>query len=282
MEWTDTNFFRGAEGRAVKFSRFLSYHPYVSFSGSSSTFLMEDSSSPGWSACDTELSDDARKLWHLGKRAFQHLEGFENAEHFDKIFCNYQSDIRNFACLLHDNSCKFEFKGDVTGTILTPDFSEMQDGYPILDVLHQISFASGENSDHLAYYFILACLQEIDSALILLCLDGGAADSIISATLALQRAEELGTASARLQRARSEFSALGAIERHKRDPKQTDKIFVKECWLAWRANKSTYKGKAPFARDMLQKCENLQSTKVIEDWCREWEKQAETGTLPAK
>ena len=31
-----------------------------------------------------------------------------------------------------------------------------------------------------------------------------------------------------------------------------------------------YKSKAAFARDMLEKCEHLTSTKKIEDWCREW------------
>lgn len=268
----------------MNFFRFLSYHPYASFTGSSSTFLTASGDSPRISACDTGLSDDALELWQLGKRAFQQLEGFkfDSVDHFDRIYCDYQRDIRTFACHLQENSHKFEFKGNLTDEILTPDFSENQNGYLILDVLQQLREAENSNSDHLACYFLFACLQEIDCALILLCLDGGAADSIVSATLALEKANAISTKSARLQRARSEFSTLGAIERHKRDPKQTDKSFVKECWLAWQANRIAYKGKASFARDMLQKCENLESAKVIEDWCREWEKQAKTGTMPAK
>ncbi|MFC0132064.1 hypothetical protein CR105_24530 [Massilia eurypsychrophila] len=69
--------------------------------------------------------------------------------------------------------------------------------------------------------------------------------------------------------------------RYAEDPKQKEKSFVKECWRGWQAGRVFYKGKAAFARDMLEKCEELESTKVIEDWCRIWEKEAEVGTLPA-
>lgn len=281
MDWTGTYFFRGAEGRTVNFFRFMSYHPYASFTGSSSNFLTASGGLPDISACDTEMSDDALKLWQLGKRAFQYLKAFDNVEHFDRLFCDYQSDIRRFASHLQENSDKFELTDSLTGEILTPNFLEIQDEYLILDLFQQLKEASKDYSGSLAYYFILACLQKIDCALILLCLDGGAADSIVSATLAVERAEAISKGSARLKRARSELGTLGAIGRHGGDPKQTDKTLVKECWVAWQANKMRYKGKASFARDMLQKCENLESTKVIEDWCREWEKQAKTGTLPA-
>ena len=64
----------------------------------------------------------------------------------------------------------------------------------------------------------------------------------------------------------------GAEARLLTDPKQTEKEQVKECWKAWRLNPNRYKGKATFARDMLTKFENLESTQVIERWCRKWER----------
>ena len=43
------------------------------------------------------------------------------------------------------------------------------------------------------------------------------------------------------------------------DPRQVAKGFVYECWKAWRADPARYRGKAAFARDMLDKCDTLKS-----------------------
>ncbi|WP_250865613.1 hypothetical protein [Caballeronia sp. INSB1] len=77
--------------------------------------------------------------------------------------------------------------------------------------------------------------------------------------------------------AMSALGRSGAAARHARDPKQKDKLFVRECWEAWQAKPAQYKGKAAFSRDMLAKCEHLESNKQIEDWCRAWEKEAKTS-----
>jgi len=53
---------------------------------------------------------------------------------------------------------------------------------------------------------------------------------------------------------------------------QTEKRFVLECWQDWQSGKLQYESKAAFARDMLEKCENLTNQNVIEGWCRMWEK----------
>ena len=55
------------------------------------------------------------------------------------------------------------------------------------------------------------------------------------------------------------------------DPKQKEKILVRECWDEWQKQTDRYKGKAAFARDMLNKFESLESQRVIERWCKEWE-----------
>ena len=57
------------------------------------------------------------------------------------------------------------------------------------------------------------------------------------------------------------------------DPKQKDKDFVRECWQAWQVNRANYKSNAAFALDMLEKCDNLESAKVIERWCTQWKKE---------
>lgn len=68
------------------------------------------------------------------------------------------------------------------------------------------------------------------------------------------------------------LKAEAANVRWKLDPKNKEKAFIKECWMNWRDCPSNYESKAQFARDMLDKSAHLTSTKVIEDWCREWEK----------
>ena len=55
------------------------------------------------------------------------------------------------------------------------------------------------------------------------------------------------------------------------DPKQAEKTKVRECWELWQKEPSRYKGKAAFGRDMLSKFESLESQRVIERWCKEWE-----------
>ena len=56
------------------------------------------------------------------------------------------------------------------------------------------------------------------------------------------------------------------------DPKQADKLFVKECWDEWQTKPHSYKSQAKFARAMLDKCEHLENQVSIENWCREWKK----------
>ena len=63
----------------------------------------------------------------------------------------------------------------------------------------------------------------------------------------------------------------GALEKLSKDPKQHEKLFVKECWEKWKKEPLSYKSKTEFANDMLDKCEHLKSQKRITDWCREWE-----------
>lgn len=74
------------------------------------------------------------------------------------------------------------------------------------------------------------------------------------------------------KRERSFEARYAALKKWGRDPRQKEKNFVFECWQEWQQNSGRYPSKAAFARDMLEKCENLVSYKKIEDWCREWEK----------
>ncbi len=76
---------------------------------------------------------------------------------------------------------------------------------------------------------------------------------------------------------KSDLARKGAYALLAKDPRQTEKIFVFECWQKWQRKPDNYKSKAKFGKDMLEKCEHLTSQKKIEDWCREWEKANPAG-----
>lgn len=62
-----------------------------------------------------------------------------------------------------------------------------------------------------------------------------------------------------------------ARARHSNSPKAADKERIRKKWNEWQANKQLHKSKAAFARDALGSSVHLESTAVIEGWCREWE-----------
>lgn len=102
-----------------------------------------------------------------------------------------------------------------------------------------------------------------DDARVCAMLEFSASESMLRA---VQEAKAIG--------ARNQKAALareGGRARVSSDPRQTEKALIRECWFSWQSSPARYKSKAAFARDMLAKCEHLQSQKKIEDWCREWE-----------
>ena len=78
-------------------------------------------------------------------------------------------------------------------------------------------------------------------------------------------------AATQISHARVQLAKAGGHARHAADPKQAAKQQAKECWDAWQRRPTQYKSKSAFARDMLDKFESLESQRVIERWCKEWE-----------
>lgn len=74
-------------------------------------------------------------------------------------------------------------------------------------------------------------------------------------------------------RRRTENNKKGAQKKIENDPKQKVKLEVKGLWVLWQKDKSRYKSKSAFARDMMGKYEVLESQKVITGWCTQWEKE---------
>ena len=79
-----------------------------------------------------------------------------------------------------------------------------------------------------------------------------------------------------VKKARRDLARNAAMERLKRDPKQKEKLFVRECWDKWQENPDSYKSKTAFSKDMLSKYETLENQNVIVRWCGAWEKENST------
>lgn len=122
--------------------------------------------------------------------------------------------------------------------------------------------------------FLVATLEAVGDVLVSMCLDGrgqaeassGMHDCYYTA-LAIEAEYRTG------KRVKQQIAKQAAAARLAKDPRQAEKMFILECWQAWKAGTHQYKSKAAFARDMIEKCEHLTSTKKVEDWCREWEKE---------
>ena len=71
------------------------------------------------------------------------------------------------------------------------------------------------------------------------------------------------------------MAGKGGLARLKKNPiqaaKQAAKVEAKHYWISHRAS---YKGKADFARVMMDKFPELTNAKVIEGWCRSWDRQS--------
>ena len=126
--------------------------------------------------------------------------------------------------------------------------------------------------------YLCVALKEIDGALTLLRRGGEAIASYAVAALDCVRTAEALSSGETVRRATlTEWARNASTKRLKDDPRQAEKLFIRKCWNDWKISPKIYRSKAAFARDMVDKCEYLKSTKVVEDWCREWEQLEANG-----
>ncbi len=242
---------------------------------------------------------DAKKIYHsiselfvLGEKAFNCLDAFYRLE--DSL--NTTEPITLYETLdIHAQVSKIEMVDELrkdnvlilnslTYKDLPPSKYDLADTYGILGTYlnHYSSLGKKldkEKIDEIAICYLIAIFEYID----------------IVITGMLSKKYEIGAAliasdcltnfhllcnDLDIQGLRSGIGRQAAEARIKKDPRQQEKQLIKECWQNWQADKSQYKSKAAFARDMMEKVEHLTSAKKIEDWCREWEK--ETTTQPVR
>ncbi|MFA7269473.1 MAG: hypothetical protein WC073_09030 [Sterolibacterium sp.] len=267
---------------------FLYYHPHLTFSDRKSDCFIDPK---GKSQGDLDVDTDA--LFCLGRKVYGLLdpECDVSRDEFDQGHIGYLNMIDEWRVSVVEMYAAKRLKFiDHAGLPVTKDVNvdEMDDSQIISIIWQQSSTLGakkllGEDQEALRVIeqtLLFHALKEIDHALIGLRLDGGTVVATIEAANALSNAIAIRSGNEQLTMARRQFAYQGAIEKIKRDPKQKEKLFVRECWQDWQKKPDSYKSKAAFAKDMLTKCEHLESQKKIEDWCREWE--VKNGTQQAE
>lgn len=97
-------------------------------------------------------------------------------------------------------------------------------------------------------------------------------ESVQATTQALTKVSTLAAIAIRRNLPKA-LASNAAKTKHASSTKAGEKNIMRECWNAWRANPGRYRGKADFARDMLDKFPDWKNAKVIEGFCRKWEKE---------
>lgn len=260
---------------AHRYYKFLAYHPYLTFSDPSNVDFVE----PDGKRRRDSRTPDVAGLFGIGKEAYERLPPLKSAKHFDQFLNSYFQFING----LRPAIAKLESEGKIiikreAGDLAKIDWADAEE-HLILWAAWKLFPAlrlNAQDETKLLFQEVLLCyaLREIDNAIIGADLDGrDAIAAAIEATNALSNAIAIESGSEKLQEARRDLAYRGAIARLARDPKQKEKSFIYGCWQKWQQSLSSYPSKAAFARDMLTKCEHLESQKKIEDWCRGWETQ---------
>lgn len=93
-------------------------------------------------------------------------------------------------------------------------------------------------------------------------------------SLAIARLEDAVTTIPALSR--TAVAKRGASAKLANDPKQLAKRRVRELWEEWQTGARLHSGAAAFARFVVGEIEAIQSTQVVERWCRTWTKEKRT------
>jgi hypothetical protein len=254
-------------------SAFNSYDPYLTYS-SGKNYFVDSKGTPsfsGWRSTSDpfEMSEDAMDLWFLGRDAFAALPTFASIEEFKCAYRGHLSAID----LLREEINKVASCGMVEFTNqkdepISPDFSDASNSR-VIDIGWKLveSYPKdpgfSEAGEFFQGCFLFDCLEQIDSAIIGLCLDGGAVSAALGAANSYANFRAIESGSESLQRARSSIGFQNAMRRLEQDPKQKAKAFVKDCWKSWQNNPGLYKSQTAFATAMLTKVETDENGDAI-------------------
>jgi hypothetical protein len=260
---------------------FVTYHPFATFAEANPKrqFRVGMTGRPFEMIRGGRETPDSSALFQLGMRAYRLLPNYATKEEFDSEVLGFDAFVEEGRQTLYSlvKSGKSKAVSSENGSELAGDvILDIEDSEVLLATwgLSKKAMTAPDEQVHDVFLgaFCISCLIDIDSAN-LGRMDPGAhaVAYALSAAEAFFNAEAIASRDIRLQQARKQIALQGALSRLQKDPRQAEKQFIYKCWLDWQAAPTRYASKAAFARDMITKCQHLQSTKKIEDWARGWE-----------
>ncbi len=272
---------------------FQSFHPYLTYENEGKYFVQPDGtpSFEGWPSVShpTEMYDDALDLWWLGKQAFDALGEIQSMDEFDELHQYYLEAIKGarlaMAERMINNPKSFEFSNR-EGESFELDLDDISNSQ-MVDILWQFASGKGggaEDFNYLGGCFLFACLEEIDSTIIGMCIDGNyAVSGALAAAKAYANYEAIKSGNENLQKLRSEMGYKGALEKIRRDSngKFAAKRLAKMLWDDWQANPGRYAKQTDFVSAVLDKVDVndngdpvISFDTVLKKWVPEWNREA--------
>jgi len=254
--------------------KFISYHPYLTFSGNKTDkkrFIKEG----GKPSVDSDLADfdDVLSLWLLGKEAYSAFPPFESKEFFDDAYKGYLAHIDDYReCI--KNKAGITFIDALTGEASIPDFERLSDsdilGCIMAVLEHGASYTKEPAHelvrDTLKECFLMSCLRAIDDAIMTASFGAfGGAHYVLEAATAFANYKALESKNVALQKARSELALRAAGARHAENRARKQEAFN---WLD--KNRESYTSDAKTAEAMMPIFGA--GFPAISGWIRDWRK----------
>jgi hypothetical protein len=148
------------------------------------------------------------------------------------------------------------------------------DDFDLVNVTASLAKGTSEPLEpSIAMMYYVVALKKVDEAILsVMCGGNGTACHAVVALESLKAGEALENYSDTKRQTFSDWGRRARAKSLEVDPRQKEKLFIRDCWSEWQKQPSNYRSKAAFAKDVIEKCQFLVSTKVVENWCREWSK----------
>jgi hypothetical protein len=222
-------------------------------------------------------------LLTVASEAYDYVGSGVSQQKFDSALIQYHRDVLSMAIMIESQfdakqlswaELGFGSAPVSTGRELTEmmvDATVLLNAWELLNSLVRTSFTS----DRVAQLMGMAALLEIDSMLASIATHRTfhAHHDLVYATEMVVTARHLIGEAALTRRAMRTRAMSAARKRWQLDTSQLDRQMAHVYWMRWLENPSLYSSKAEFARDIVEKAKSVVNHRVVENWCRAWERE---------
>jgi hypothetical protein len=264
----------------MAFIPFTAYNPYYTFRYPEGKCFVDGQGSLGQIVRE---NPDLGSLWALARDAFEELQPCGSAREFVELTRSFFDFINSVERGLKEGLAKDG--AELPFSLYIDPEANWIDAVPIF-VLVKLGWNMTGSIDKFAgqpdlelheifrQAFLMACLYEIDAALLGMKAGGqGAIASALNASESYSLAAAISAHGEQLKSGKREMGRQGARARIEKSEKTAAKDAVHLWWLKWQGDKTLYKSKRAFADAMRDKHPELENEEVIKRWTLQWERE---------